>query len=124
MLDLRGIPTCKCPQCGGVLFRALVGFDPETYTIRFVFNTFLGYGTLIACLCLHAWLCLKKKVVDFPMSQLWVFPLLIFISLAIVVDGGNEGRVAFYAFPVYLIYQLSVLKTFFKAYPAYDIFNS
>lgn len=33
MLDSRGIPTCKCPECGGMLFRALIGFDPETYTI-------------------------------------------------------------------------------------------
>ena len=109
---------------GSLLAHGLRIFDPDSYTLRFVANTFLGYGSLIACLGLHGLLRLKNKVVDFPMSQLWIFPVLIFISLAIVVDGGNEGRVAFYAFPVYLIYQLSVLKTFFKTYPAYDMLSS
>jgi len=33
MIDARGIPTCICPNCGGNLFRALVSFDPDTYTI-------------------------------------------------------------------------------------------
>jgi len=33
MIDARGIPTCVCPNCGGILFEALVSFDPETYTI-------------------------------------------------------------------------------------------
>ena len=33
MIDARGIPTCVCPNCGDTLFRAIVGFDPETYTI-------------------------------------------------------------------------------------------
>ena len=33
MIDARGIPTCNCPNCGGDLFKALVSFDPETYTI-------------------------------------------------------------------------------------------
>lgn len=33
MIDARGIPTCNCPNCGSDLFRALVSFDPETYTI-------------------------------------------------------------------------------------------
>jgi len=33
MIDARGIPTCKCPECGGKLFRALISFDPETYMI-------------------------------------------------------------------------------------------
>ena len=34
MIDARGIPTCICPQCGGNIFRALVSFDPKTYTIN------------------------------------------------------------------------------------------
>lgn len=33
MIDARGIPTCTCPNCGDNLFRALVSFDPETYTV-------------------------------------------------------------------------------------------
>lgn len=33
MIDARGIPTCICPNCGDNLFRALISFDPETYTI-------------------------------------------------------------------------------------------
>lgn len=33
MIDARGIPTCTCPNCGNTLFKALVAFDPETYTI-------------------------------------------------------------------------------------------
>lgn len=33
MIDARGIPTCTCPNCGETLFRALISFDPETYTI-------------------------------------------------------------------------------------------
>lgn len=33
MIDARGIPTCECPSCGGMLFRALVSFDPETYMV-------------------------------------------------------------------------------------------
>lgn len=33
MIDARGIPTCTCPNCGSDLFRALVSFDPETYTV-------------------------------------------------------------------------------------------
>lgn len=33
MIDARGIPTCTCPNCGDTLFRALVSFDPETYTV-------------------------------------------------------------------------------------------
>jgi len=33
MIDARGIPTCTCPNCGENFFRALVSFDPETYTI-------------------------------------------------------------------------------------------
>lgn len=33
MIDARGIPTCQCPSCGGTLFKALVAFDPETYTV-------------------------------------------------------------------------------------------
>jgi hypothetical protein len=33
MIDARGIPTCLCPNCGYTLFRAVVSFDPETYTI-------------------------------------------------------------------------------------------
>lgn len=33
MIDARGIPTCTCPECGGVLFSAFVSFNPETYTI-------------------------------------------------------------------------------------------
>lgn len=33
MIDARGIPTCICPNCGSTLFKALVSFDPETYTI-------------------------------------------------------------------------------------------
>ena len=33
MIDARGIPTCVCPNCGDTLFRALVSFDPETYTV-------------------------------------------------------------------------------------------
>lgn len=33
MIDARGIPTCVCPNCGGHLFKALVAFDEETYTI-------------------------------------------------------------------------------------------
>jgi ribosomal protein S27E len=33
MLDLRGIPTCSCPECGETLFRALVSFDPNTYMV-------------------------------------------------------------------------------------------
>lgn len=32
-MDIRGIPTCICPNCGSDLFRALVRFDPDTYTI-------------------------------------------------------------------------------------------
>jgi len=32
-MDARGIPTCSCPNCGGMMFRALVMFDPETYTV-------------------------------------------------------------------------------------------
>jgi hypothetical protein len=33
MIDVRGIPTCLCPNCGGSFFQALVSFDPDTYTI-------------------------------------------------------------------------------------------
>lgn len=33
MIDARGIPTCVCPSCGDKLFKALVSFDPDTYTI-------------------------------------------------------------------------------------------
>jgi uncharacterized Zn finger protein len=33
MIDARGIPTCICPNCGGRLFKALISFDEETYTI-------------------------------------------------------------------------------------------
>ena len=33
MIDARGIPTCECPNCGSMLFKALVCFDPETYTV-------------------------------------------------------------------------------------------
>ena len=33
MIDARGIPTCICPNCEDNLFRALVSFDPDTYTI-------------------------------------------------------------------------------------------
>jgi uncharacterized Zn finger protein len=33
MIDARGIPTCVCPDCGNTFFKALVCFDPETYTI-------------------------------------------------------------------------------------------
>jgi len=32
-MDARGIPTCLCPNCGSKIFRALVNFDPDTYTI-------------------------------------------------------------------------------------------
>jgi len=32
-LDARGIPTCKCPNCGGEYFIIIVKFDSETYTI-------------------------------------------------------------------------------------------
>lgn len=32
-MDARGIPTCICPNCGNDLFRALVRFDPQTYTV-------------------------------------------------------------------------------------------
>lgn len=32
-MDVRGIPTCLCPMCGNDLFRALVRFDEDTYTI-------------------------------------------------------------------------------------------
>lgn len=33
MIDARGIPTCICPNCGETLFKAVVAFDAETYTI-------------------------------------------------------------------------------------------
>ena len=33
MIDARGIPTCQCPNCASMIFKALVSFDPETYTI-------------------------------------------------------------------------------------------
>ena len=33
MIDARGIPTCICPNCGGELFKALISFDEESYTI-------------------------------------------------------------------------------------------
>lgn len=33
MIDARGIPTCECPNCGNNLFKAVISFDPETYTI-------------------------------------------------------------------------------------------
>ena len=33
MIDARGIPTCVCPNCNGSLFKALVSFDEDTYTI-------------------------------------------------------------------------------------------
>lgn len=33
MIDARGVPTCACPNCNGILFKAVVAFDPETYTV-------------------------------------------------------------------------------------------
>lgn len=33
MIDVRGVPTCECPNCGSNLFKVFVSFDPETYTI-------------------------------------------------------------------------------------------
>jgi hypothetical protein len=33
MLDARGIPTCQCPACDGVLFKIVVQFDPTDYEI-------------------------------------------------------------------------------------------
>lgn len=33
MIDARGIPTCQCPTCGGTFFKAVIAFDPETYTV-------------------------------------------------------------------------------------------
>jgi uncharacterized Zn finger protein len=33
MIDARGIPTCECPNCGSQLFKGVISFDPETYTI-------------------------------------------------------------------------------------------
>ena len=33
MLVARGIPTCQCPTCDGVLFKIVVQFDPTDYEI-------------------------------------------------------------------------------------------
>jgi hypothetical protein len=33
MMDARGIPTSTCPNCGSVLFNAVVQFDPTDYEI-------------------------------------------------------------------------------------------
>jgi hypothetical protein len=32
-MDARGIPTCECPNCGGIWFKLNVIFNPKTYTI-------------------------------------------------------------------------------------------
>lgn len=36
-MDARGIPTCTCPNCGCVLFNAVVQFDPTDYEIGLYF---------------------------------------------------------------------------------------
>jgi hypothetical protein len=33
-LDLRGIPTAACPNCGSTLFNINASFDVETYEIE------------------------------------------------------------------------------------------
>lgn len=33
MINLRGIPTPECLNCGSTLLRVTVQFDPETYEI-------------------------------------------------------------------------------------------
>ena len=49
MIDARGIPTCKCPICGCVLFNATVQFDPTDYEIGLYFldGTCKDCGSLI-----------------------------------------------------------------------------
>ena len=36
-MDARGIPTCSCPQCGSVYFKAVIQFDPLDYEIGLYF---------------------------------------------------------------------------------------
>jgi hypothetical protein len=38
MIDVRGIPTCSCPNCGGEVFRLLASFDKKTYTVLSYWN--------------------------------------------------------------------------------------
>lgn len=37
MIDARGVPTCACPNCGCLLFNAVVQFDPADYEIGMYF---------------------------------------------------------------------------------------
>lgn len=45
MLDARGIPTCQCPNCNGVLFKITVQFDPIDYEI----GLYLLDGECVRC---------------------------------------------------------------------------
>lgn len=105
---------------GGLLANSLLVLDPRTYTLQFMVNAFLGYGTLLFCLGLHAVLAFKHKPIGASLWPLLAFPALLGVSMVLAIGGGNEGRVAFYAFPAYWLYQLQILKAFFHAYPDYD----
>ena len=49
MINARGIPTCKCPDCGSVFFNAVVQFDPTDYEIGLYFldGSCRDCGTLV-----------------------------------------------------------------------------
>lgn len=85
-------------------------FNTSKYNQSFFLQSLFNQLPLLAAFVAHIGIKIKKGVVNFPMKLLLIFPILYSIPFIL---GLTIGRFVSYGFPIYIAYELMILKTLY-----------